>query len=86
MGSKIIQTPHGLIIVDENFDETSLDISSMLPPKSEIYPSPDADAVSPPKKDVLSVNGEEYSGKIKIYSVQENKKTGQKTIKVILVS
>lgn len=80
MGSKIIHTKEGTIIVDENFDESEIDATSMLPENLLV------DAVSLNNQDTLIINGEEFKGKIKIFSINENRKTNQKTIKVILIT
>jgi len=71
------------MIVDEDFDESQLDTSSMLP--EELKRTVPSQEPADLKQDSLVVNGEEFKGQIKAYSIYENRKTKQKTIKVILV-
>lgn len=84
MGSKTINTPEGMMIVDEDFDESTMDTSSMLP--EELRRATQQETSPTTGQDVLVVNGEEHRGQIKTYSIYENRKTKQKVIKVILVS
>lgn len=82
MGSKVIHTPEGSIIVDSDFDEESLDTSSMLPEELRIP----KEVISYPEvpQDTILVNEDKYVGHIRTYSISENKLTKRKVIKVII--
>lgn len=82
------------MIVDENFDESSIDAASMLPAEPKKEPKP---AISSPdeeedrdiafleeldRQDIVIVNNKTFRGKILKYEVVIDKVTKQKTIKV----
>jgi len=72
------------MIVDQEFDEESLDTSSMLPDELRIPKT----IISSPQEDIpqdnIIVNGEGFNGKIRIFSISHNRLTKQKVIKVII--
>lgn len=72
------------MIVDESFDESQIDPFSMVDPEhKEIYEERKSISTN---KDTVTINGETFEGRIKTYSVLENRKTKQKVVKVVLVS
>jgi len=82
MPSKKIETPAGTMIVDDDFDESSIDPFSMIDPEvKHIY-----EENNPSSEDTIIINGETFTGRIKTYSVIENRKTKQKTVKVVLIA
>jgi hypothetical protein len=83
MPSKTIQTPAGSMIVDDSFDESSIDPFSMIDPEEKkLYEEKAAEL----EEDTLTINGETFTGKIKSYSIVENRKTKRKTVKIVLVA
>lgn len=78
MGTKTLETKNGTVIVDESFDENDFDPDSMLPEQEVTKESGRAENVS------VTIGNDTYTGILKTYSVFENKKTGRKTVKIII--
>lgn len=80
--SKTIHTPEGTFIVDEDADLESFDLDSMLP---EVPETPPPQLAEVRDGGVLVVNGEQYQGMLKHYTVVKNGITGKTIVKVVLV-
>ena len=82
MSTKTIHTDQGTFIVDESM-EGDFDPSSMLPdePSEEFYSS---EQPTGPTPDVLIVNGEKISGRLKVYKTTRNGITGKTIVRVVL--
>lgn len=76
--SKIIHTPDGTFIVDEDTDLEEVDLQSMVS-EPELLVIPEKETAT------LVVNGETFQGHLKTYSVTKNHVTGKTTVKVVLV-
>lgn len=72
-------------MVDEDFDESTIDASSMLPEDLRRQAKPEVPELEEEDfPDTVTVNGEVFVGKIKHFSVVEDKVAKTKRIKVII--
>lgn len=81
MSTKTIHTDQGTFIVDESM-EGDFDPSSMLPDEPEEFYS--SEQPTGPTPDVLIVNGEKISGRLKVYKTTINGITGKTIVRVVL--